>query len=257
MERDTIYHPEIHEIIEFDSKINTAKAFATEVIINEVKKYPSLPITFATGDTMLPVYEELRTAVNGNKINFENILVHHLDEYYPISSKNKYSFVNFLHENVFNPLHIKEKNIFILNGLAKNPYNEADKYDKILQKHKIGLAILGVGPGGHIAFNEAGTNFNSRTHLQILSPETIYRDQVERGQDSPKRALTQGIATILEADRIVLIAYGKYKGQILKKALFENLCIDCPASALRLAGNKVSIYVDKEAAEEIQLPLTV
>ena len=257
MERNIIHHPEIHEIIEFDSKINTAKAFATEVIINEIKKYPSLPITFATGDTMLPIYEELRTAVNENKINCENILVHHLDEYYPISPIAKYSFVNFLYENVFNPLHIKEKNIFILNGLAKNPHEEADKYDKILQNHKIGLVILGVGPGGHIAFNETGTDFNSRTHLQILSPESIYRDQVERGQDTPNTAITQGIATILEADRIVLIAYGKYKGKILKKALFENLCIDCPASALRLSGNKVSIYVDNEAAKEIKLETTI
>lgn len=256
MEFEEIFHPEIHEIRAYPSKELTAKAFAREAIIKEVKRYPSIPITNATGDSMLPVDKELKIAVDSGKVCFEKVLAHHLDEYYPYSPEATYSFVNFLRNNIFTPLHIPEKHIFTLNGLAPDPNAEADRYESIIRKHKIGLAILGIGPGGHIGFNEKGTEFNSRTHLQILSDETFVRDTIERHQDTPRTALTQGIGTILEADRIILVAYGQYKGQLLYKALFGDISTDCPASALRLQGHKVSIFIDREAANEILLALS-
>ncbi|MDP3918099.1 MAG: glucosamine-6-phosphate deaminase [Candidatus Woesebacteria bacterium] len=257
MEFEQICHPNIYEIRVYNSKIETANAFAQHAIIGDVKKFPSLPITNATGDTMLPIDTELKRAVDAGEVSFEQVLAYHLDEYHPYSPGAQFSFVKFLRDNIFKPLHIPQRNIFTLNGLATNPVDEANRYDELVTKHKIGLAILGIGPGGHIGFNEAGTSFNSRTHLQVLSEETYKRDTIERGQDTPKTALTQGISTILEADRIVLVAYGRYKGQILRKALFEDISTDCPASALRLQGHKVSIFVDKEAASEIILGIVV
>ena len=109
----------------------------------------------------------------------------------------------------------------------------------------VSLAILGIGPGGHIGFNERNTPFNSRTHLAQLSNETIYRDQIERKQNTPDKALTQGIGTILEAESILMIAYGRNKGVYLNNALYREINPVSPASALRLVGSKVSIIIDE------------
>lgn len=247
MERYNIPHPEIYEIIVSEYPDNTAKQ-AGESISKDVKDLPSIPITFATGDTMIPVAR----AVTNFEVDFSKVQAFHLDEYWRYPPDGKYSFIKFLYQNFFIPLGIDQRNIHTLNGLAKDPQKEVDRYEKLVTKHKIGLVILGIGPGGHIGFNESGTPFDSRTHLAQLSSETITRDQILRGQDTPNQALTQGIRTILEADRIILIAYGEEKGRILKKALHGDITPECPASALRLVGNKVTVLVDEKAGNLVK-----
>ena len=248
MERECIATSKVHEIVVLATPPDTAKA-AVQSILQEVIKYPHIRITHATGETMIPLSDALRAM--GAK--FEEIEAFHLDEYYPYAPTGRFSFVRFLFERFFTPLGVKLDNIYTLNGLAENASVEAIRYEDLLAKRKVGLAILGIGPGGHVGFNEIGTPLDSRTHLQQLSKETIYRDRVERHQDTPQTALTQGIGNILEAERIILIAYGPAKGKILNQALSGEVCTDCPASALRKVGAKVSIFIDKEAAEEVKL----
>lgn len=247
MERSLITHQHIHEIVVSPTPQETATV-AARSIWQEVRKYPHISITHATGETMVPLSDALKEM----EAKFEEIEAFHLDEYYPYPPTGKYSFVRFLFERFFTPLGVRLDKIYILNGLAQNASEEAKRYEDLLTKRKIGLAILGVGPGGHIGFNEIGITLDSRTHLQQLSKETIHRDRVERHQDTPETALTQGIGNILEAERIILIAYGQAKGKILNQALNGEICADCPASALRKVGSKVSIFIDKEAAKEIE-----
>jgi len=248
MEREYIATSNVHEIVVLATPPDTARA-AARSILQEVRKYPHIPITHATGETMIPLSDALKAM--GAK--FEEIEAFHLDEYFPYPPTGKFSFVKFLFERFFTPLGVRSDNIYTLNGLAENASVEAERYEDLLAKRKIGLAILGIGPGGHIGFNEIGTPLDSRTHLQQLSKETFYRDRVERHQDTPQTALTQGIGNILEAERIILIAYGPAKGKVLNQALNGEVCTDCPASALRKVGSKVSIFIDKEAAKEIEL----
>jgi glucosamine-6-phosphate deaminase len=174
-----------------------------------------------------------------------------LDEYYPCSPDSPHSFVRYVRERVFEELKISKENRFLINGLAEDPEAEALRYNSLLKKEKINLAILGIGPGSHIGFNEQGTPFDKETHLANLSQETIDRDRIERGQSTPEYAITQGISNILSARKILLLGYGSKKGAYLNSALTGSVTPDIPASALRLVGDKVSIFIDSEAARSL------
>ena len=251
-EFDTILHPDINEILVYSDRQSAATA-AAESIIREVNKNPKVAITFATGDTMIPVYSELAKAVVQRRVDFSRVTALHLDEYYPYASNRQHSFVKFLRERAFDPLMIPVSNRFTLDGTAINPQIAARKYDEIVRKYSDRISLLGIGPGKHIGFNEAGTSFESRTHLQVLSEETIRRDQVERNQDTPGTALTQGIGTILESKKLILVAFGEMKGNLLRESLYEPITEKSPASAIRLFNKEVTIIVDSDAGKRIQL----
>jgi|WetSurSiteA1Bulk_404760.scaffolds.fasta_scaffold00493_3 glucosamine-6-phosphate deaminase len=250
-----IAHPEICKINVYPTAEEASKAAARE-IVRLVQTKPEARITYATGDTMIPVYHNLVKASVEGIADFTKSTAFHLDEYYPCGPDEPHGFVKFLRERVFEPLGIKNTNE--LNGLAENPDKEAERYNRLLKLQSIDLAILGVGPwsdetkrGCHIAFNESGTNFDCVVHCTQLDPVTVKRDMEERGQDSPDKALTQGIANIQEANKIILIAYGKGKGESLRQALYGDIDIQKPASALRLVGQKVEMFIDEAAASEL------
>lgn len=250
-----IIHPEIHKINVYPTAEEAGKAAAGE-IIRLVQSKPEARITYATGDTMIPVYRNLVKASSEGIADFTKSTAFHLDEYYPCGSNEPHSFVKFLREQVFEPLGIKNANE--LNGLAEDPDKEAKRYNDLLKRQPIDLAILGIGPwsdetkrGCHIAFNESGTDFNCKVHCTQLDPITVKRDREERGQNSPDRALTQGIANIREANKIIMIAYGENKGESLRQALYGDVSIQKPASALRLVGTKVQMFIDEAAASAL------
>lgn len=253
-----ISHPEIAAIRVFVNPEETAN-YAAEEIIKMVQMNPVATITYATGDTMIPVYANLVRAANERRTSFVQTTGFHLDEYYPCGpdlAKYPHSFVGYLRERVFGPLGIERANE--LNGLAENPEAETQRYDRLLTAQPVDLAILGIGPwsnetqsGCHIAFNESRTPFDSRTRVAQLSRVTIERDRGQRRQDTPDRTLTQGIANILEARQILLVAYGKNKGWSLREALYGEIGIQRPASALRKQGEKVRIFIDQVAASSL------
>lgn len=237
-----IIHPELQLIRAFPTPESTAEA-AANFIATTVLYQPEATITYATGATMEPVYARLATQVADGSVSFKKTRLVHLDEYWPYPPDGNFSFVRFLRERAQRPLGIPDANACYLNGLAQSPDEEAVRYDQLVTN--VTLAILGIGPGGHIGFNERNTLFGTRTHLAHLSEETVYRDQVERGQDTPKTALTQGIANILAAQNIILVAFGPTKGRYLREALYGPIADNCPASALRLVGDKVRVYIDE------------
>lgn len=246
--RQELTHHDGIKIRVFETPERTSLAAAIRII--DVANYnPLAAITFATGETMKPVYEELAGLAHILNISFAGITAFHLDEYWPSEPDNPFSFRNFLRKRVFGPLRIPADNIHEIDGSAVDLQEEARLYDEAL-KRGVDLAILGIGPGGHIGFNERGTPFDSRTHVANLAQDTIERDH-ERGEYVSDKALTQGIETILEADQIILVAYGEEKGRYLAEALYGEISENCPASALREVGHKVTIFVDQEAANVI------
>lgn len=251
-----ITHPEIASIRVFPTPEETANG-AAEEIIRMIQMNLTAAVTYATGDTMIPVYANLVRASRDKRVSFRQTTGFHLDEYYPCGPGDSHSFVKYLRERVFGPLGIEQAHE--LNGLAADPNVEAQRYDSLLSAQLIDLAILGIGPwscesqtGCHIAFNESGTPFDSRTHVAQLNRVTLERDRKQRGQDTPDRALTQGIANILEARRILLIAYGENKGLSLREALYNEVGVQRPASALRKEGYKVKIFIDEAAASQLR-----
>lgn len=255
MEFERIYHPNIHEIRVYENSNFTAEG-AAQYLAEKVKKNPAIPVTFATGDTMIPFAEKLR--ITG--VDFSKILARHLDQYWKYDNDGEFSFPKFLYDRIFRPLNINSRNIETIDGMAQNPYNEAERYDQLIKN--IGACVLGVGPGGHLGFTESNNDpqiFGMRTHFQLLSCATFERDTIDRNQDTPPTAITQGPANIAEAEERIVILYGSTKGKILADALKNPITPTNPASFLKCegVGNSTTIFIDKEAASEITLRLAV
>lgn len=241
--------PEI-PIREFASSREAARA-AAQVILTTVIHKPNARIMFATGTTMEPVYEELIDLVNATKVDFSQIQAFHLDEYNGVAPYDPESFVGFLRKRVFDPLHIPESNRHEMRGDTDNATQEAIRYNKEINQQPMDLVILGIGPGGHIAFNEPTTPFAKQTHVARLSDDTITRD-LSRGQRTITEALTVGIANILNAREIIIVGYGTEKGKELYTALRGPITESCPASALQQISERVTAICDKPAAEKLR-----
>lgn len=241
----TTFKPEI-TIREFATERQAAKA-AAQTILSTVIHKPDAAIIFPTGNTQIPVYEELVTLVQETGVDFSNIQAFHLDEYVGVSPEDKESFVGFLRTRLFDPLNIPLENRHEINGMATNPEAESVRYNEDIKKQPIDLVILGIGPRGHIAFNEPETPFESETHVATLSQETISRDQ-NRGQRYLTMAYTVGISNILQAKQILIIGFGEDKGKEFDTAFNKNITTECPASALQNVSSRVTAIMDSPAA---------
>lgn len=224
--------------------------FAARSILNIPIQKRDATITFATGNTMVQPYAELARLTETMGVAWSDIRMNHLDEYEGSCTNDPESFTRYLIDRVTTPLGIT--NTHFINGAADDLQQEAARYESLLRPAD--LVILGIGPGGHIGFNEPGTPFDSRTHVVQLSDETVSRD-IARGQTKRTHAITQGIGNITEAAQIFLIAYGKQKAEYLQPVLYNDITPDCPASALRLPGvrPKVTLFMDHEAAAWLNL----
>lgn len=252
-----IPHTEIACIKAYPTLDDTARV-ASEHIIRCILSVKRLIVTFATGDTMVPVYAHLGNAVRDGRVSLVSIEARELDEYFPCAPSEVHSFVGYHRRYVWN-LGVPPDHIYELNGETLDPEEEVLRYGGIVHAQPSDLMILGIGPwdkesqtGGHIGFNEPGTPFTFSTHVAQLYPLTINRDRIQRQQRTPDRALTQGIADILAARDIMVVAYGKNKGLALAHALYDPISVNVPASALRLVGERVRMYIDQAAASVLE-----
>lgn len=216
------------------------KAF--EIVKSALQKKPNLVLGLATGSTPLGLYKLL--AESG--LDFSQVKTFNLDEYYkPVLEKSRYRI--FMEENLFSKINVKKENINFLNGTADDFEEECTRYEEAIKKAGgVDLQILGIGDNGHIAFNEPGSLADSRTRVVKLSQKT--KEANARFFDSidqvPTQALTMGIATILEAKEIILLA-GKSKKEIIEKLLQVDPLPEIPASFLKKHQKCVIIYEDK------------
>ena len=192
-------------------------------------------LVLPTGSTPLGLYDELVK----RQLDWSNITTFNLDEYI-INPNHQQSYHSFMKRNLFDKTNIYPKS-----------YNFPDRNtqayeDKIKEKGGIDLCILGIGTNGHIAFNEPCSSFESRTRVVNLAPQTIrdnsrFFDSID---DVPKQAITMGLGTIMESKRIILMAQGHKKKEILDKALFGKITEEIPASVLQLHENMEAVYCD-------------
>jgi len=216
-----------------------AVSYAADLIARQIKSKPSSALGLATGRTMIPLYKSLVS----KKPNFSKIKTFNLDEY--LKAKSSKSFRNFMDKKLFNKTNIKEKNINFLDSNSESISRECSRYETLLSKTRIDLQVLGIGRKGHIAFNEPGSSFKSKTRAVRLSSQTI------RLNKSPPRALTMGIKTILRAKKIILLAFGKHKAEAVARAILYSPTTQVPASALRMHENALFI-LDKQAAIKLK-----
>ena len=238
-------------IIEEDYEAMSKKAAL--LVASQVRLKASSVLGLATGSTPLGMYDELIKMYNKNELDFSKVKTFNLDEYCSLPADNPQSYHYYMDDNFFDYVNIQEENINLLDGMTEDVKKECIEYDmKIKRAGGIDLQILGIGPNGHIGFNEPGEKLNVKTHLVDLAEETIEANSrfFDSKEDVPKKAITMGIATILKSNRIILLANGKNKAKAIKETVSGNLTTKVPSSLLQ-THPEVTIIVDEEAADLI------
>ncbi|CAK7895233.1 hypothetical protein CAAN1_10S01728 [[Candida] anglica] len=206
-----------------------ASEYLAQYIINKINNFgptASKPFVLGlpTGSSPEGIYARLIEAYNTKKISFKNVVTFNMDEYLGLSPENEQSYHYFMYDKFFNHVDIPRKNIHILNGLTKNVQQECSNYEAEIKKFgRIHLFLGGLGPEGHLAFNEAGSERSSITREVFLVESTIEANSRFFGNDRskvPKSALSVGISTILDnSDEIAIIVLGKAKAYALEKTI--------------------------------------
>jgi glucosamine-6-phosphate deaminase len=247
----------IHNVI-FDNSEMASKAIAQEIsdlIRLKQKEEKNCVLGLATGSSPIKVYEELIKLHKNEGLSFKNVITFNLDEYYPIENNDYQSYYHFMQENLFKHIDVKPENSFIPRGnIEQNKVNEyCNNYENLIKKvGGIDFQLLGIGRTGHIGFNEPGSHLNSQTRIITLDHITRLdaAPAFQNLEQVPKNAITMGIDTILKAKRIVLLAWGRNKAEIIKKATEGEISSHIPATYLQLHQN-TTIVIDKTASSEL------
>ena len=222
-------------------------------IMREVvaKDHPVLGL--ATGSSPIGLYKKMIADRNSNGTSYKNVTTFNLDEYIGLNRDHEQSYWRFMHENLFDDINIKEENIHMPNGVASNIDEECQRYEEELRAFTIDLQVLGIGSDGHIAFNEPGTPFDSLTHVTPLTEQT--RKDNARFFDGnidevPTHAITMGLASIMRAKKIIVIATGANKADAVYGMIKGPMSTDCPASILQ-SHDDVTVILDKAASTRL------
>ena len=209
----------------------------------------------ATGSTPTQVYDELIRMHKEEGLSFQNVITFNLDEYYPMQPESLQSYVRFMNEHLFNHIDIPEKQVHIPDGtIPEQKVNEycRDYERKIKEVGGLDIQLLGIGRTGHIGFNEPGSRPDSSTRLITL--DRITRKDAASdffGEEYvPRRAITMGVGTILEADHIIMMAWGEGKAPIIKEAVEGPIRDHVPATYLQEHPN-ATVILDEASAENL------
>lgn len=221
---------------------------AAEIFSDAIKNNPNIILGLATGSSPIGTYKNLIKDYEEGKISFKNVKTYNLDEYVGISRDNEQSYYYFMNDNLFNHVDINKDNVHVPYAHEGAYLESAKAYTDELKKVSVDIQLLGIGANGHIGFNEPGTAFEQETFIVTLTEKT--REDNKRFFNSidevPTHAITMGIADIMRAKKVVLIACGKNKKEAVSRLLSKEITTDFPASALH-NHNDVVVIVDEEA----------
>lgn len=223
---------------------------AAGIIKQRLAEKPNIVLGLSTGHTPFGLYKELERMHQEEGLDFSEVVTFNLDEYIGLDSDNPKSYYFFMHENLFSKINISKENTFIPYGMVRNLEKHCEWYEKTIKaKHGIDLMILGIGTNGHIGFNEPGSNFNSLTRAVDLSEKTRKDNSrfFNSIEEVPKQAITMGISTIMASRECLLLASGRNKTEIIKKALYGPVTEQVPASVLQNHPN-LTVILDHDAA---------
>jgi glucosamine-6-phosphate deaminase len=209
----------------------------------------------ATGSTPTRLYEELVRLHREEGLSFQDVITFNLDEYFPMPPNSLQSYVRFMHEYLFDHIDIPAGQIHIPNGTV--PQEQVAEFcrqyeEQIREAGGIDLQILGIGRTGHIGFNEPGSGANSRTRLITLDhiTRTDAASDFYGEENVPRRAITMGVGTILEARQVVLLAWGEGKAAVVKRMVEGEMTDSVPATYLQKHPN-VQVVLDEAAGAEL------
>ena len=237
--------------VEVYADAQAAGRAAARKIAGELADKPDSVLGLATGHTMIPVYGELVRLHEEAGLSFARAATVNLDEYVGLSKGDPDSFYEFMNVRLISQVDLPRDRFFIPNGKAVDLVAECARYEEQIQElGGIDLQLLGLGRNGHIGFNEPGSPRESRTRVVELSEETrrVNAGDFRVLEYTPARAITMGVATILEAGKLLLVVTGWEKTEILYQTLTTPPTPDLPASFLH-EHPQVTVVADQEALE--------
>jgi glucosamine-6-phosphate deaminase len=242
-------------IAEYDEVSRRIARRIADVIAERRKAGAHAVLGLATGSTPIGIYRELARLHREEGVDFSDVITFNLDEYFPMRPESIHSYNRYMWENLFDEINVRPENVHVPRGDVPRDQiaSETAAYEQAIRDSGgIDIQILGIGKTGHIGFNEPGSGIDSRTRLIAL--DTVTRRDAAAdffGEDNvPTEAVTMGVATIMEAREIALIATGEHKSVIIKRAVEGEPDPDVAATYLQLHPNAV-FYVDPSAAADL------
>lgn len=233
----------------FENEQQVAKAGAA-IIAAQILAEPQSVLGLATGSTPIELYSELVKLYEDGVISFAEVTTFNLDEYLGLDRHHDQSYFQFMVDHFFGKINILPDSIHIPDGTAVDPHAECERYEQaIADANYIDLQLLGLGRNGHIGFNEPASFFQKATHVTDLTEDTITANArfFENGEEVPRQAISMGIGSIMEAERILLLATGASKAEAVKAMVEGHIDPLCQASILQIHPD-VTILLDQEAA---------
>ena len=243
-----IMHTEIFKDYEALSK------HAADIVAKQIQEKPDAVLGFATGSTPLGLYHHLIRLHRDEGLDFSKVTTFNLDEYIGLPPQHPQSYHFFMWQNLFQHVNVNPQSVYIPLGMSPSPEQFCAWYEQKIKAHGgIDLQILGIGVNGHLAFNEPGASLAGRTRVTILTQNTIEANArfFEKKEDVPQYAITMGIGTIMESQKLILLASGNNKADAMKAALEGPLTAMMPASAIQLHPD-VHVHMDIEAASALE-----
>lgn len=225
--------------------------------INQKKPTAENPFVLGcpTGSSPLGMYKELIRHYKEGDVSFENVVTFNMDEYVGLPKEHRESYYSFMWSNFFSHIDIKKENVHILNGNAPDLMEECENYERQIEAYGgIDLFLGGIGPDGHIAFNEPGSSLTSKTRIKTLNTDTIIANSRFFDNDVnkvPKTALTVGIGTVMDAKEVLIVCNGHNKARALQHAIEAGVSQEWTISALQMHPHAI-IVCDEAATAELK-----
>ena len=240
---------------------NKLSKWAADYVIECIRKAaPTAEKPFVlglpTGSSPIGMYEELVKACKEGRISFRHVISFNMDEYVGLPTEHPESYHSFMHRHLFDHIDILPQNIHILNGNASDLTAECEAYEQAIEATGgIDLFIGGIGPDGHIAFNEPGSSLTSRTRIKTLTTDTVLANSRFFDNDTnlvPKRALTVGVGTVMDARAVMILVNGHTKARALREAVEGAVSQMWTITALQLHRHSI-IVCDEAACVELKV----
>jgi glucosamine-6-phosphate deaminase len=236
------------------SSEKAAAAALARYVASRVAAKPDLVLGLPTGRTPIPLYRELVALFEAGEVDLSRVTTFNLDEFYGIGADHPGSYHQFMREHLFRHVNVPDDRVNFLNGAAENAEAECARYERaILECGGIDIQLLGIGTNGHIGFNEPARELQARTHRATLHASTRRSNMSLFGGDRdavPRQALSMGMATILNARELVMLATGKSKAGCIARVVSGPLTTRVPASFLQLHA-RVELVLDEGAASSL------
>ena len=226
---------------------------AAGIVSAQIIMKPDCVLGLATGSTPVGLYKQLIEWYRNGDLDFSGVRTVNLDEYKGISRENDQSYYYFMHQNLFDHVNIPAGNTHLPDGMEPDSEKECRRYEELIQSMgSVDLQLLGIGHNGHIGFNEPADAFDKLGHCVNLTQSTIEANKrfFASAEEVPRQAYTMGIQTIMRSKKILIIANGEGKADIVRDAFFGPITPMVPASVLQL-HNDVTLVADEAALSKI------